>query len=98
MELHPSERFEIHGYFVEYMDAETSKCYGFTLMDEQGDWKLGYWGRRYETLTAPIQLTKGIKPYFLNASPARPIKVFKMCQAICGRLLKPVHTTGQYAS
>ena len=94
IERHPSDTFEIHGYFVEYLDFDTYECYGYQVIPDQGDWQLGYAGKRLEKLTAPVTLTKGTKQVVLKASENRPIVVTKMCHAMCGRMHKDIHSGG----
>ena len=82
---HPSDIFEVKGYFVEYIGADTHKCYGYELIAEQGDWELGFKGRKVVTLTSNVELHKGVKTVTLKASSNKPITVTKMCHAVCGR-------------
>lgn len=45
------------------------------LPDDQKERKLGYSGRRSLTLTAPIELNKGVNRVVVKASPQRPLVV-----------------------
>ena len=81
-----SDSFEVHGYFEEFVCAETYKFLGIRLLSEPGR-ALGSDGMVTLTITEPLQLLKGYKcvPITILASPEQPRRVIAMVQAICGK-------------
>ena len=82
---HPSDTFEVTGYFLEVLDVDANKLLGTVPISNQGNWKLGFAGRRFTVIQEPLEVMQGHKVRVIKASKSKPINAMLMCQALCRR-------------
>lgn len=76
--------FEVLGFFEDLIDATTRKLIGSRDLDTPTR-PTGSPGMLEYDITAPVQVTRGVKHFTLNASPKRPRRVLGIIQIKCGR-------------
>lgn len=92
--FNPAEcKFEVFGYFEEFIDAETYKFLGIRHV-EKPDRDIGAPGRIEVTLTEPLHLVRTNhkqSPVVVKASKESPRKVIAMLQVLTGRTREQIN-------
>lgn len=80
------EENQTREFFVEYADVETRKTYGIIVLpaaEVDPARIIGYYGRREQTITAPMEIQRGHKIVTLRASAQKPIHCVTYLYPMC---------------